>query len=508
MLSRFAMSRVGLSIAAASLSLASCGGGGGKSAPLPTVTVSPVTPTPGATPSTSTCASAGESGKFRRAAAFTGGVNPNRVYVTYATTNASSTARAIDSVARSANSVAFPTDAKGAHRVVTLPSNVNTSDALAQLRATPGVTNVEPVHYRSASSDSVANDTYLNNVDQWYFYKTNVDPGAWALTHGSSSVSVAIIDTGVDESGTDTSDFMIDHQESDLTGVTSTAAGAAQDTNGHGTNVSGLAVAQTNNTYGFAGTGWSTHLQIYRIFPQVTMSTPCPTADTSDEALAINHAVANGASVINLSLGAPQSSGIDTVEQTAIEAAISAGVTVVAANGNEYGTSDGNQSDYPAGYAGVIGVGASAVTDNNSQTNPSYASITGETIATYSNSGPTLVAPGGDASADPPANSNSQVDILHWIEGYSTTTPGISSDNCSNTGNVCRVLFNGTSQATPQVAGVVALMMAYHGGARSLSPAQVETMLTASADVLPGIASTRQGAGRLDAAKAVAAAHP
>jgi len=70
------------------------------------------------------------------------------------------------------------------------------------------------------------------------------------------------------------------------------------------------------------------------------------------------------------------------------------------------------------------------------------------------------------------------------------------------------VLFNGTSQATPQVAGTVALMMAYHGGPRSLTPAQVLALLTATTDVLPGIATTRQGAGRLDAAKAVAAAHP
>src|SRR6202042_1045693 len=115
---------------------------------------------------------------------------------------------------------------------------------------------------------------------------------------------------------------------------------------------------------------------------------------------------------------------------------------------------------------------------------------TAETVATYSNSGATLVAPGGDASADPASDcstTNSPCDILHWVEGYSTTTAAFPADQCSNSGGVCRVLFNGTSQATPQVAGAVALMETFHGGARSLTPAQVASILTANTDVLPGI---------------------
>jgi hypothetical protein len=51
-------------------------------------------------------------------------------------------------------------------------------------------------------------------------------------------------------------------------------------------------------------------------------------------------------------------------------------------------------------------------------------------------------------------------------------------------------------------------MEAYHGGPRTLTPAQIKSLLTANTDVLPGVAASRQGAGRLDAAKAVAAAHP
>ena len=173
-------------------------------------------------------------------------------------------------------------------------------------------------------------------------------------------------------------------------------------------------------------------------------------------------------------------------------------MSVVAANGNEFGQgSDGNQSDFPAAYPGVIAVGASAVTDDN--VGASYSAITGETAASYSNSGPTLLAPGGDSTGQ---NDN---DLLHWIEGYSTTTANFAADQCSDSGGVCRVLFNGTSQATPQVSGTIALILAKHGGAGSLTPAAISAILTSTADSL-GLSATRQGAGRLDAAGAVA--HP
>jgi subtilisin family serine protease len=131
-----------------------------------------------------------------------------------------------------------------------------------------------------------------------------------------------------------------------------------------------------------------------------------------------------------------------------------------------------------------------------------YSTINSETVASYSNSGPTLLAPGGDATND------TDNDYLHWIEGYSTTTAGLPADRCTIQDGVCPVLFNGTSQATPQVAGTVALMEAYHGGSRSLTAAQVKSILTAHADLLSGLSTARQGAGRLNAGNSVAAAHP
>ncbi len=469
------------------------GGSGSGSVPTAAPTAVPTaTPTPG---NSNACSSYARTAGVRRAALASGGVVPNRLYVTYKPGVRS--AASVEHNASVLRASDVGTLGAAVHEAITLAPGVDAATMAATLRRDASVQSVDRVHYRGTLSDAVANDQYLDNDDQWYLYKTNVDAGAWALTHGGNGVSVAVIDTGVDETNPD---FVFDWKESDVNGVRTTGNGSVQDTNGHGTNTAGLATAQTNNTYGFAGIGWSTHLQAYKIFPNATATSDCQEADTADEATAINDAVAHGASVISLSLGSPQSDGADPAEQAAVEAAISAGVTVVAANGNEYGdgTTDGNQSDYPAAYPGVIAVGASAVGTHSANV---YSSIANETVASYSNSGPTLVAPGGDAG-----NADG-TDRLLWIEGYSTTTAAYQPDQCSDSGGVCRVLFNGTSQATPQVAGVAALMEAYHGGARSLTPAQVKSILTSTADNI-GANSTRQGAGRLDAAAAVAAAHP
>jgi hypothetical protein len=429
---------------------------------------------------------------------------PNRLYVSYGGgASTQSLVRAVGAV----RSVDL-TPTKGvSHTIVTLAAGTNRNQAAATLRAQSGVTGVSVLHTRSILADSEANDPLLDDVDQWYLYRTNTDPGAWNLSHGTG-VNVAVIDTGIDLSNVDLTGSKLVFSEAIVDGMVTTSA---QDTNGHGTNVAGLATAATNNGYGYAGVGWNVGLLDYKIFPDANAFSDCQGADTGDEAQAIDDAVNRGASVISLSLGSPNDSGLgaDTAEEDAVENAISKNVTVVAANGNEFDNSgDGLLPDYPAAYPGVIAVGASAVFD--SQMND-YAAITSETVASYSNSDPTLLAPGGDALNDPPqncsSNPNAPCDILHWIEGYSTNTAGFPGDRCTVVDNVCPVLFNGTSQATPQVAGTVALMEAYHGGARTLTPAQVKTILTQNTDVLPGLGADRQGAGRLDAAKAVAASH-
>src|SRR5665213_570885 len=351
------------------LVLTGCGGGGGGGGSNPVVVVTP-SPTP--TPGGSTCTSVSSSGRRVAAHGASGGVVPDRLFVTYRPSAGMRGAQSVERAANVVRAVDLGTVNGQIARAI-CPFTVPRSTArttFAALRQNAAVADVQPVHYRGLAGDGVANDALLDNVDQWYLYKTNVDPGAWAITHGAAAVSVAVIDTGVDETNVD---FVFDVKERVINGQKTTGAGSVQDTNGHGTNTSGLATATTNNSYGFAGVGYSTHLQAYDIFPDATAASDCQSADTADEATAIRDAVANGASVISLSIGSAQSQGADAAEQAAVAFAIANGVTVVAAAGNEFPGTDGQQLDFPAAYPGVIAVGASVTADAPTAITPGYA---------------------------------------------------------------------------------------------------------------------------------------
>jgi subtilisin family serine protease len=389
-------------------------------------------------------------------------------------------------------------------RFVSVPAGTTAEAFASSLRSRGDVADVFPVHTRVPLSKPAmpVNDPHGNNVDQWYLFADGF-PYAWSYTHGGSA-KLAIIDTGIDLNNTDlTANGKIIFS----TGYQS-AGHTAQDTNGHGTNVAGIAAATTNNAVGFAGAGYDVKLMIYNIFPDATATSDQQTASVSDEVSAINDARTRGADVISMSLGSAQGVGsndnFDQGEQDAVEAAIAAGVTVVAAAGND---ANGGESgtphtvlDYPAAYDGVLGVGASALRDNNTGT---FAGST-EYVAAYSQYGPGLsvVAPGGD-----PAGNDTNP--LHWIWNYSTSTAAFGSgpgngDKCRTPSppTSCTEFFAGTSQATPQVAAAAALLIAQAGGNRALSPARVQQLIQDTAD---NINDPHQGHGRLNIYKALAA---
>jgi subtilisin family serine protease len=396
------------------------------------------------------------------------------------------------------------TSESGAYeRFVYVPAGTDATAFAAKLRSLSGVLDVFPVHKRFALTKpaTVANDPHANNVDQWYLFADGF-PNAWSYTHGTGA-KIAVVDTGMDLNNTDIKQNLIFS-----TGYQS-AGHTAQDTNGHGTNVTGIAAAITNNALGFAGGGYNVGLLSYNIFPDATTSSHSQTASVTDEVTAINDAVSRGADVINLSLGAAEdygsNNGFDQGEHDAITAAISAGVTVVAAAGNDAdGGETGTQHtviDYPAAYDGVISVGASGLRDNN----PGVFAGSTEYVTSYSQYGPGLglVAPGGDPSG---GSDNSP---LHWIWNYSTSTAAFPSDQCTYshgtlpvTPTNCTAFFAGTSQATPQVSAAAALLIAAAGGHHLLSPARVAQLLDDTAD---NINDPHQGHGRLNIYRALAA---
>ncbi len=407
-------------------------------------------------------------------------------------------------------------------RIADVPSGQNAASLVRQMKGHAEVVAAEPLQLRyKASSTAVApNDTHFNNYDQWDMFRIGA-PNAWGYTTGVaqtgnspspstcsivsgvaptpnpgiSGIAVAIIDTGLDNNQPDFQGGKVVYGEKVVNGVVTCGVAAAQDTDGHGSNVSGIAAAATNNAAGYAGVGYNVSLQIYKIFddgPSDQIG-----AQTGDEAQAIYDAVAHGARVISLSIGGPQTPGFDPVERDAIEYAVNNNVTVVAAAGNETSTT----LDLPAGYDGVISVGATSLNDAASP--KTYASAT-DVMASYSNYGPrlTVVAPGGDPPSceevtTPTCSGYTGVDVLHWIENLYTTTPYDPTQSCSNR-NDCKALFAGTSQATPHVAGAVALMLSRSPG---LTTAQVTQILESTAD---DIGDARQGHGRLNVYRALA----
>jgi serine protease len=245
----------------------------------------------------------------------------------------------------------------------------------------------------------------------------------------------------------------------------------AQNSSWHGTHVSGTIAGLTNNGVGVSGIAFGAKVLPVRVLGKCGGFT----SDIADAIIWASGGTVPGvpanltpARVINMSLGG--SGACDAASQNAISSARSRGTVVVVAAGN----SNANASNAsPANCSGVVAVGAVGRTGARSY---------------YSNFG-TLVdvsAPGGDQTT---GTANGILSTLNT----GTRAPGADS----------YAYYQGTSMATPHVAGVAALMLSVKP---SLTPDQVEAMLKSSARPLPVACSLGCGAGIVDANAAVNAA--
>jgi len=222
----------------------------------------------------------------------------------------------------------------------------------------------------------------------------------------------------------------------------------AADDNGHGTGVAGVAAAQGNDGIGVAGAAWNV-----AILPVKVMNS---TGSGSYSAIAngITYSADRGARIINLSLGGSLSS---STLQNAVSYAWNKGSLIVAAAGNN----GSSTTVYPAAYPNVVAVSATTSSD---------------TLASFSSYGSfvDLSAPGQDIT-------------MPWINGGYVT-------------------ISGTSFSSPLTAGVAALALSRNP---ALSNAQLSLVLTANTDDLGAAGyDIYFGAGRLNAARVVAAAAP
>jgi subtilisin family serine protease len=374
-------------------------------------------------------------------------------------------------------------------RIVTLQPGVSTAAAMHAFSTDPTVTSVDHVRLRYPLGNTSSGPVYVNDpflTNQWYLSVIDT-ADAWGYGLGKASVPIAIIDTGYDPLQTEVAPG-VTFSERIVGGTITSAAGEATDTDGHGTLVSGVADAQTNNGAGIAGIAYGASLQEYKVYTDSTT----PTADSADVAEAIREAVAHGAKVILAATGGEASAGPDPLERDAVAYALQNGVTVVAGSGDE----GDSTLDYPAGYDGVISVGASAVNDS---TNPGGVAGNAEYVPSYSN-GPGvagMVAPGGDPT------SATDPDFIHWISSSYTTQPLAGSATVCAAGTApaaCVVEFSGTSPAAAEVAGAAALLLSDNP---TLTPSEIAQVLYESAD---NITDPGQGHGRLNVYKAVVAA--
>ncbi|MEB3311094.1 MAG: S8 family peptidase, partial [Snowella sp.] len=280
-------------------------------------------------------------------------------------------------------------------------------------------------------------------------------PETWARGYTGQGITVAVIDSGVDINHSDLSgniwrntreivgngidddgngyvddihgwNFGIGQNNNNVLPGTTTSA------QGHGTHVAGT-IAAMNNGFGATGVAYNARIMAIRLGD---VNSSGYFTNGGNLASAIRYAVDNGARVINMSIGWSDSTAL----RDAMAYAASRNVITVSAAGNSALASPGT----PAYYATQYGISVGAVDSNG-------------TIASFSNR----------------AGSNSaMVHVMAPGVGVYSTLP-----------NNQYASWNGTSMASPHVAGVVALMLSANP---NLTHAQIRQILTeTSSNVLP-----------------------
>lgn len=346
-------------------------------------------------------------------------------------------------------------------RHLRLPEGMTVKEAMAILQDDPDVAYAEPNYVRRISL--TPNDPDFGEL--WGLQ--NVDaPEAWDTQTGTHAVVVAVLDTGADWDHEDLTDNIWNNDDEAEDGADSDGNGYIDDIHGwdfvnskpegdndpgddyhpsyHGTHVCGTIGAKGNNGIGVTGVNWSVSIMPLKILDAHG------DGFVSDEILAIDYAIANGAKIINASFSGDSYSQF---EYNAIRDARDAGILFVAAAGND-GTDNDDIPAYPASYD-LDNIIAVAATDQSNAK------------AWFSNHGATSVdvaAPG--------------------VSIYSTS----AGDNYHYS--------SGTSMATPHVAGLAALIWADNGG---FTDDQVKERILKGVDVLPALTGEILMAGTINA---------
>lgn len=344
---------------------------------------------------------------------------------------------------------------------------------------------------------------------QWNFPLIGM-PGVWGINPGgSSSVIVAVVDTGITMTSQTlttplwngsafASAALLFAKSPDLSAsrlvnpqdLVFTPNNNVLDLDGHGTHVGSTIGEDTNNFLGLAGIAFNVRIMPIKVctgyweamIEQGQTSTPgfatgvgtsCPDSAIIE---GIELAADTGAKVINLSLGGPEP---DTGIQTAIADAVGRGAFVSIAMGND--AQNGNPTEYPAFYAAGI---------NGAMSVAAVSSTMGH--APYSNSGPycEIAAPGGDGLGSANTSFISQVTLDYRDQDTTLLVPRFDE--------YLEVGYAGTSMATAHVSGLAALIFSQYP---NITPAAVEALIKQTAMKLGP--SAQFGSGLIQARAAV-----
>ena len=399
-------------------------------------------------------------------------------------------------------------DARRGEYLVVLSGGISVPTAAEQFARLQEVDYVEPnvLHYINQMPNDQLYSSYDNQpteLQRWVFNgiggDSNIDAeAAWAITTGSTNVVIAVIDTGVAIHHPDlaaniwTNPYQAEDAANGYTNAVhgwdfynndsdpdpDLGDGTSGDGNVfHGTFVAGVAAAVSDNGLGVVGASWHSKIMPLKVF---TNTGGAPSAAIVE---AIHYAADHGANVINMSFGSPVAS--KTI-YGAIQYAALRGVIMVAAAGN------GNTKNrsYPASYPYVVSVGGTG----------SGSVLSGGTVtnmrarASFSQYGPKavdVVAPAVDIV------STAVLSLTDQNNGWGTN------------GTFTYFYGNGTSFASPMVAGEAALLLARAeqlGLSGSISANAFDLIITTATtgmDPDPIGGATWAGHGRVDFLAAV-----
>lgn len=312
--------------------------------------------------------------------------------------------------------------------------------------------------YTYQLADFKINDTYRKNL--WGVQRINAS-SAWKITKGSSSVIVAVIDTGIDYNHEDLMEnIWINEKEIPENGIDDDANGYVDDylgwdffagkndpmdDNGHGTGMAGAIAAVGNNKRGIAGVAWKTKIMALKTFS-------VNGGGSSDKlAAAVKYAADNGAKIINASWTSKITA--DPILESAIDYAYAKGVLIVVAAGN--GNEDANLYA-PANMKNVLAVGSVDKKDKK---------------AGFSN----------------------------WGEKVNITAPGVGIKTTGKNNEYQTA--SGTSISTAYVSAAAALLFSYDSG---ISSEEIKGIFQKTAQKTKNSKGKyNPGAGRLDVLRAL-----